>query len=222
MPNPIRKVLLRLLRWPGQLRDRLEKQAARERFAHIGRGFIFDPAMSVFSSGDIKVGDYVFIGKGAYIAGDVSIGNRVMFGANPTVLAGDHIFAVRGKSPRFIKPYPGQNNRPVVIEDEVWVGANVTILSGVTVGMGAVVGAGSVVIHSVPPFTVAVGNPCRPVRRIFDDETLFRHLIEIGYEEKLAREVVQRRQSLLQGLGLPAIDHTDRYGEVIYEPPRGR
>jgi maltose O-acetyltransferase len=48
---------------------------------------------------------------------------------------------------------------PVVVEDDVWIGARVIILPGVTIGTGSILGAGSVVAHSVPAYSVVVGNP---------------------------------------------------------------
>ena len=58
----------------------------------------------------------------------------------------------------------------VIIGNDVWMGIGVTILSGVTIGDGAVIGAGSLVSRDVPPYAVAVGNPCRVVRDRFSAE----------------------------------------------------
>ncbi len=55
---------------------------------------------------------------------------------------------------------------PVTIGNNVWIGAGVTILPGVTIGDNSVIGAGSVVTRSIPEWTLAAGNPCRPLRRI--------------------------------------------------------
>ena len=51
----------------------------------------------------------------------------------------------------------------------MWIGGNVVILPGVTIGDGAVIGAGSVVTRDVPAHTLAVGNPCRPLRKIEEE-----------------------------------------------------
>ena len=56
----------------------------------------------------------------------------------------------------------------VVIEDNVWIGGNVSIFPGVTIGANSVIGAGSVVVKDVPPNTVAAGNPCKAIRSITD------------------------------------------------------
>lgn len=54
--------------------------------------------------------------------------------------------------------------RPVHIEDDVWIGARVCILPGVTIGKGSVIGACAVVSKSIPPYSVAVGNPAKVVK----------------------------------------------------------
>ena len=56
--------------------------------------------------------------------------------------------------------------RPIVIGDGCWIGANVTVLPGVTIGRGSVIGAGSVVNKDIPPDCLAVGVPCRVIRKI--------------------------------------------------------
>ena len=56
--------------------------------------------------------------------------------------------------------------KPITVEDNVWIGGNVTVLPGVTIGSGSVIGAGSVVVHDIPSNVVAVGNPCKVIRTI--------------------------------------------------------
>ena len=56
--------------------------------------------------------------------------------------------------------------KPIVVEDNVWFGANVIVLAGVTIGKNSVIGAGSVVRKSIPENSLAVGNPCRIIKKI--------------------------------------------------------
>ena len=60
---------------------------------------------------------------------------------------------------------------PIRIGNNVWIGGHVVILPGVTIGDGAVIGAGSVVTRDIPAHTLAVGNPCRPLRRLEEEAT---------------------------------------------------
>ena len=59
---------------------------------------------------------------------------------------------------------------PITVGDNVWIGAGVHVMPGVTIGSGSVIGAGSIVTKDVPPGVVAVGNPCRVIRRITDED----------------------------------------------------
>ena len=60
----------------------------------------------------------------------------------------------------------GTKSAPVVIEDDVWIGAHCIILKGVTIGARSIIGAGSVVTKSIPADCVAAGNPCRVIKNL--------------------------------------------------------
>lgn len=57
---------------------------------------------------------------------------------------------------------------PIKIEDGVWIGGGAILLPGVTIGRNSIIGAGSVVMRSIPPDCIAVGNPCRVIRKLSD------------------------------------------------------
>lgn len=104
----------------------------------------------------VEIGDFSGVGYKSVIQGNVKIGNHVMMG--PEVL----IYTQNHNHSDISIPMDMQGfscEKKVVVEDDVWIGARVIILPGVTIGKGSVIGAGSVVVKSVPPYSIAVGNP---------------------------------------------------------------
>ena len=112
--------------------------------------------------GDVVIGDYTRIGLHNTIIGPVSIGSHVNLAQGIIVTALNHNFA---DTARRIDEQ-GISTRPVVIGDDVWVGANAVILPGVTIGRHAVVAAGAVVTKDVPDNTVVAGVPAKEVKRL--------------------------------------------------------
>ena len=96
----------------------------------------------------VEIGEGTMIDMGAVLGGRAIVGNRCHIGAG-TVLAG------------VVEP---ASATPVVIEDDVMIGANAVVIEGVRVGRGAVVGAGAIVIKDVPAGAVVVGNPARIIK----------------------------------------------------------
>jgi maltose O-acetyltransferase len=93
----------------------------------------------------------------------VTIGDRVQIGSAVQILAADHPLDPEARRTGV------ESGRPVVIEDDVWIGAGAILVPGVTIGTGSVIGAGSVVTRDIPAGVVAVGNPCRVLRRATAD-----------------------------------------------------
>lgn len=131
--------------------------------------------------GRIIMGDYCYVGSNTYIwsARNVTIGNRVLISHNCNIFDNDtHPLEPGARHEQFKKIITtGQprdidlKEETVVIEDDVLISANSTILKGVTIGRAAVVGAGSVVTHDVPPGVVVAGNPARVIRKLEFGET---------------------------------------------------
>lgn len=125
-----------------------------------------DRGVTLLCSGPIK-GDKLIIRTGSYVNRytmfDVhlrlEIGRDCMIGPHCYFTDGNH-----GIAPGRAVKFQDIKSAPVIIEDEVWIGAGVVVLAGVRIGRGAVVGAGSVVTREVPAGAVAVGVPARPVR----------------------------------------------------------
>lgn len=102
-------------------------------------------------------------------ARSVSIGSRVLLGANVTVVDTDfHPVAARDR--RFNSNHDDIAASPVTICDDVFIGAGALILKGVTVGENSIVGAGSVVTKSLPANVIAAGNPARIIRELHASE----------------------------------------------------
>lgn len=93
--------------------------------------------------------------------GGVTIGADVLIGPHVQLISYQHLFADRDRP---IKAQ-GLAAAPIVIENDVWIGAGAIVLAGVTIGQGSVVGAGAVVTRSCPPGSVLVGVPARIVRQ---------------------------------------------------------
>lgn len=113
-------------------------------------------------SSEMSLGNNSGIGINAQIAPYVSIGNDVMMGPDCmmyTVNHGMERIDVPMWQQNFTKP------KPIVIEDDVWIGSRVIILPGVHVGKGSVIGAGAVVTKSIEPYSVVGGNPAKLIRK---------------------------------------------------------
>jgi acetyltransferase-like isoleucine patch superfamily enzyme len=112
--------------------------------------------------GWIEIDASVYIGPNAvfYGIGGIRIGPHCLIANNVQLLSGNHVFQDRN---RLIKEQ-GSDNHPIVIGEDVWIGASAIVLGGVTIGRGAVIGAGSVVKSDIPEYGVAVGNPAKVVR----------------------------------------------------------
>jgi acetyltransferase-like isoleucine patch superfamily enzyme len=111
--------------------------------------------------GNLTIGDYSRVGIGNTIIGPVSIGNHVNLAQNITVTGLNHVF----EDVLLRIDEQGVSTKPVVIEDDVWIGSNSVVLPGVTIGKHTIVGAGSVVSHDIPPYSVCAGTPAKVIKQ---------------------------------------------------------
>lgn len=111
--------------------------------------------------GAIHIGNRTRIGIACVLIGPVSIGNDVMLAQNIVISGLNHSYE------NIHIPISQQpcTTAEIVVEDEVWIGANAVITAGVRIGKHSVVAAGSVVTKNIPPFSIAVGNPARVIKQ---------------------------------------------------------
>ncbi len=126
-------------------------------------------AGKVFDAPTLELGDRTSIGFGVVI----SVSQRVTLGRDVRLADGVFITDNPGhpldaSRRRNNEPVDAASVKPVVLEDDVWLGTRVIVLPGVRIGAGTVVGAGSVVSRDLPPGVLAVGSPARPVRTLTD------------------------------------------------------
>ncbi|MGW0770918.1 acyltransferase [Streptomyces sp. NPDC002676] len=110
----------------------------------------------------LRLGRHAVIGQGTRILGlgRVSLGAYVNMGPECLFITGDHPVPKAGEHFRDLASV----HKDIVVEEDVFIGARVTVLPGVTIGRGSAVGAGSVVTKDVPAETVVAGNPARVIR----------------------------------------------------------
>lgn len=115
---------------------------------------------------NIEIGDNFFSNVNLVIldGAKVKIGNNVFIAPNVGIYTAGHPLDVEQRNSGLEYAYP------ITIGNNVWIGAGVSILPGVTIGDNTVVGAGSVVNRSLPSGVLAVGNPCRVIRKITEQE----------------------------------------------------
>ena len=117
----------------------------------------------------LRIGNDVGIsGAILYALADITIGDRCLLGSNCCIFTSDH----HGLHPANRRTTLAVRNAPVVLEEDVWIGANATILKGVTIGRGSIVSASSVVTGNIPAGTIVLGNPARVIARIPIDPTV--------------------------------------------------
>lgn len=115
-----------------------------------------------FGSGvSIEIGNYSNINIGCWLSNDTVIGNDVMLGPYLFIISATHGHSSINDT---MRSQGMLKSKPVIIGDDVWIGAKSILLPGVNIGSHSIVGAGSVVTKSFPEFSVIAGNPAKLIR----------------------------------------------------------
>ncbi|MEZ3434577.1 MAG: sugar O-acetyltransferase [Lachnospiraceae bacterium] len=144
----------------------------QELLGGIGENVAIDTPFHCDHGKNIFLGNDVIINMNCTFVdnAEIRIGNRVLVASNVQLYTGSHPVSPgerlipdwKGRKTTFFRSFA----RPIEIKDHVWIGGGSILLPGVTIGENSVIGAGSVVNRSIPANCVAVGNPCRVIRRI--------------------------------------------------------
>lgn len=115
---------------------------------------------------NIEAGDNFFVNYNCVIldVAKVVIGNNVMFAPNVALYTAGHPIHPDSRNSGY------EYGIPITIGDNVWLGGNVVVNPGVTIGSNTVIGAGSIVTKDIPDNVIAVGNPCRVLREITEED----------------------------------------------------
>lgn len=141
---------------------------------------------------DRILGNNVSIGPRAVLYAiykKIIFGDNVLLGPNVTIVNGDH--SIRRIGIPLINNHEKlpEDDADVILGDESWIGANVTILKGVNIGRGCVVAAGAVLVKDTPPYTIVGGVPAKVLKNRFTLEQALQHeSILYPIEKRLPKE----------------------------------
>lgn len=179
--------------------DKLWVLVYKHSMKHCGRDVYLRPMSSDLKGlWNLSIGDGSSIPKGSVFyctEAPLTIGKKVIFGPNPTIITGDHRIDFIGRFIMDSNDKLPENDAPVTVEDDVWAGANITILKGVTIGRGSVIAAGAVVTKSCPPYSIIGGVPAKILKfRFTVDEVLEHEKALYSESQRLSREELERQR----------------------------
>lgn len=148
----------------------LRQKLLREMFGDIGdRCYVEAPLRANFGCKHVHFGNHVYANFNLTLVDDghIYVSDDVMFGPNVTIITAAHPINAK------LRKIGYQYNRDVYIGENAWIGACATILAGVHIGKNTIIGAGSVVTHDIPDGVVAVGVPCKVLRKVNENDDIY-------------------------------------------------
>lgn len=138
----------------------------RTLLGHTGEQFLIEQPFYCDYGYNIEIGENFYANVNCVVldCARVCFGDNVFIAPNCGFYTAGHPLDAKRRNQGLEYAYP------ITIGNDVWIGAGVSVLPGVTIGDGAVIGAGSVVTKDIPPHVLAVGNPCRVVRKLDEQE----------------------------------------------------
>ena len=157
-----------LLRLYNLTQEESERRSILERLlGAVGRESMIEPPFYCTYGRNTYLGDHVYLNVSCVIIdnNEVRIGHHVMIGPAAQIYTAAHLLGATARNEGW------EAAKPIVIEDNVWIGGGAILLPGVRIGRNAVVGAGAVVTRNVPEDTVVAGNPATIIRQIEQEKS---------------------------------------------------
>jgi putative colanic acid biosynthesis acetyltransferase WcaF len=138
--------------WPSAIKAHLLRIFGSK----VGIGVVLKPRLNIHIPWKLEIGDHVWIGEEVLILNfePIKIGAHACISQRAFLCGGNHDFR---------DPSMTYRNRPILVGDGAWIGAQVFVAPGVVIGTDAVITAGSIVTKDLPAGMICAGNPCRPV-----------------------------------------------------------
>lgn len=160
----------------------------KKQMISCGHHVTFKPSTSnIKGIENMSFGNYVRIHKYATIFSSdakLIIGNKVALGPKVTIMTGNHATDTIGTYMWDVHDKKDGLDKDVIIEDEIWVGSNVTILSGAHISRGCVIAAGAIVNKYIPPYSIVGGVPAKVLKYRFTPEQIIEHEKALYVSEK--------------------------------------
>ena len=160
----------------------------KKQMISCGHHVTFKPSTSnIKGIENMSFGNYVRIHKYATIFSSdakLIIGNKVALGPKVTIMTGNHATDTIGTYMWDVHDKKDGLDKDVIIEDEIWVGSNVTILSGAHISRGCVIAAGAIVNKYIPPYSIVGGIPAKVLKYRFTPEQIIEHEKALYVSEK--------------------------------------
>ena len=154
------------------------KQILKELIPHAGEDLYLQSPIQ-FDYGEFtEFGDRCYANFNLTVldCAPVKIGNDVFFAPNCMIATPMHPFLFEERNMKRRENgelYDLEYAKPITIGDNCWIASNVTICGGVTIGAGSIIGAGSVVTRDIPAGVLAAGNPCKVIRKITEQDSVY-------------------------------------------------
>ena len=170
--------------------------AGRDLHLHASRGKV--TRLATWDSGDrkgeIHIGDYVLISPG----NEIISSERITIGSNTMIAAGCYI-SDSDWHDTYDRTAEHGKHAPIVLKENVWIGAHTIIGKGVTIGQNTIIGAGSVVVSDIPENVIAAGNPAKPLKPLDPNQTLRMRDAVFENADNLKRDIDNLNRYMLTG-----------------------